>query len=96
MSAATLIATHMNVPYGKIVTEQDVVVSFQAGQLSASSKTANGILAPFFNEIEPDLILRCAKEVEASLATVDKLYKQTLALGFMPSPAWEAATKSRA
>lgn len=92
MSGAFLIANHMNVPYGRIVSPSDVVASFRSGRLSASSVTANAILAPFFNEIEPSLIWRCAREVDASLEMVNRLYAHTLSLGFMPSPAWEMAS----
>jgi len=81
----------MNVPYGRIVSPSDVVASFRNGCLSASNETANAILAPCFNEIEPSLILRCAREVNASLEMVNRLYAQTLSLGFMPSPEWETA-----
>lgn len=90
MSGAFLIANHMNVPYGRIVSASDVVASFRNGCLSASNETANAILAAFFNEIEPSLILRCAREVNASLEMVNRLYAHTLRLGFMPSPEWEA------
>lgn len=91
MSGASLIANHMNVPYGRIVSPSDVVASFRNGCLSASNETANAILAPCFNEIEPSLILRCAREVNASLDMVNRLYAHTLSLGFMPSPEWETA-----
>lgn len=91
MSGASLIANHMNVPYGPIVSPSDVVASFRNGCLSASNETANAILAALFNEVEPSLILRCAKEVSASLETLNCLYSQTLSLGLMPSPEWEAA-----
>lgn len=91
MSGASLIANHMNVPYGRIVSAGDVAASLQNGYLAGHSKEANGILAPFFNEVEPSLILRCAAEVGASIAKVDALYQETLRLGFMPSPAWEQA-----
>ena len=91
MSGASLIANHMNVPYERIVSASDVVASFRNGCLSASSRTANGILAPFFNEIEPSLILRCAREVDAPLEMVNRLYAHILSLGFMPSPEWERA-----
>lgn len=94
MSGASLIANHMNVPYGRIVSAGDVEGSFLKGYLAAHSKEANGILAAFFNEVEPSLILRCAKEVKAPLANVNALYLQTLKLGFMPSPAWEAALQA--
>ncbi|MDH1902110.1 hypothetical protein N5D67_07325 [Comamonas aquatica] len=91
MSAASLIASHMNVPYGQIVSEADVAASFQRGKLSAASLEANGILAPFFNEIEPSLIIRCARELGVSLQTVNALYEDTLTRGFCASPAWEDA-----
>ena len=94
MSAASLIANHMNVPYGRIVSAGDVAASFKNGCLAGPSKEVNGILAPFFNEVEPSLILRCAAEVGASIAKVNALYQQTLKLGFMPSPAWEAVSKT--
>lgn len=93
MSAAALIANHMNVPYGKIVSEEDVAASFRHGRLSASSLEANAILAFFFNEIEPSLIIRCARELGVSLQTVNALYKDTLARGCCASPAWEEAVE---
>ena len=61
MSGAFLIANHMNVPYGRIVSAGDVAASFKNGYLAGPSKEVNGILAPFFNEVEPSLILRCAR-----------------------------------
>lgn len=90
MSAAFLIANHMNVPYGKIVSEEDVAASFRNGRLSAATRDANGILGPFFNEIEPSLILRCAEELGVDFVTVSSLYEDTLKQGFCPSPAWES------
>ncbi|CUB01367.1 MULTISPECIES: hypothetical protein [Comamonas] len=91
MSAASLIANHMNVPYGKIVSEEDVAASFRHGRLSASNLEANAILAFFFNEIEPSLIIRCAREVGVSLQTANALYKDTLVRGCCASPSWEEA-----
>ncbi len=91
MSGAYLIANHMNVPYGPIVSSSDVIASFCNGRLSGKNEWVNGVLAPFFNEIEPSLILRCAREVNASLDMVNSLYAHTLSLGFMPSPEWEKA-----
>lgn len=91
MSGASLIANHMNVPYGRIVSAEDVEASFIKGYLAGHSREANGILAPLFNEIEPSLILRCAQEVKAPLEMVNRLYAHTLSLGFMPSPEWEMA-----
>ncbi len=94
MSAALLIATHMNVPYGRIVSVQDVVASLRAGRMSAATKEANEILAALFIENAPDLILRCADEEGVSITTVRQLYQDTLARGLMPVLAWEEATRA--
>ncbi|WP_304350854.1 hypothetical protein [Comamonas testosteroni] len=94
MSGASLIANHMNVPYGRIVSAGDVAASLQKGYLAGHCKEANGILAPFFNEVEPSLILRCAVEVGTTISKVNALYQETLRLGFMPSPAWEQAMQA--
>lgn len=91
MSAASLIANHMNAPYGQIVSEADVAASFRHGKLSASSLEANGILAPLFNEIEPSLIIRCARELGVSIQSVNAFYEDSLTRGFCASPAWEDA-----
>lgn len=94
MSAASLIATHLNAPYGKIVSAGDVIASLKSGQFAAASKEANGILEALFIEVSPDLILKCADQVDAPLDKVNDLYQMTLALGFMRSPNWEDATSS--
>ena len=58
MSAASLIATHLNAPYGKIVSARDVIASLRSGHFAAASEEANGILEALFTEVSPDLILR--------------------------------------
>lgn len=89
--AASMIATHLNAPYGPIVSAQDVATSLATGQLSAATEKSNAILEALFTEVSPDLILRCADEIHASLETVKQLYRQTLERGVMRSPEWEQA-----
>ncbi|CAB5713652.1 Uncharacterised protein [Delftia tsuruhatensis] len=89
MSAASLIATHMNAPYGRVLSAQDVVVSLQQGHLSAACGDANDILAMLFTEVDPSLILQCAAQENVPLASVNRLYEETLCLGGMKSAAWE-------
>lgn len=91
MSAAFMIATHLNAPYGRIVTERDVALSLITGELSGASKAANEILTGIFVELEPRLILRCAKEEGASLELLWRLYQEILTLGNVQSPTWEQA-----
>jgi hypothetical protein len=91
MPAAQMIATHLNAPYGRVVSASDVVASLREGRLSAASKSANEILAALFVEVEPRLILRCAEEEGVPISAVQKLYVETLREGLMPVPAWERA-----
>ncbi|WP_041950044.1 hypothetical protein [Verminephrobacter eiseniae] len=91
MSAASLIATHMNAPYGKLVSAGDVVASLKSGFLAASTQEANGILEALFTEVPPDLILKCADQIQAPLGMVNHLYQVTLDRGLMHSQAWEDA-----
>ena len=94
MRAASLIATHLNAPYGEIVSAEDVIASLRSGCFAAASDEANGILEALFTEVSPDLILQCAAQVDAPLERVAHLYKMALELGVMRSPAWEDATSS--
>jgi hypothetical protein len=91
MSAASLIATHMNAPYGKIVSAGDVIESLKSGFFAASSKEANGILEALFIEVPPDLILKCAEQIQAPLEKVNHLYQAALDRGLMHSHDWENA-----
>lgn len=89
MPAASLIATHLNAPYGRIVSARDVALSLISGRLNASTKAANDILSGLFVEIEPRLILRCAREEGAALQAVQELYEESVVRGCMRSPEWE-------
>ena len=96
MSAAGLIATHMNAPYGRLIQDADVIASLRNGKLSAASADANAILGGMFGETAPALIARCAIEAGVSLKQVNVLYRDTLALGFMPCPKWEQVMEALA
>lgn len=94
MSGASMISTHLNVPYGPIVSPQDVVVSLRNGRFSASTKDANDILAALFIEVSFDLILRCSKEVGASMDAVSQLYGESIRLTGRRNPEWEHALRT--
>ena len=80
MSAAALIAMHLNAPYGPIVSEKDVIDSLKSGKFSSSSQAANDILAAIFLETSPRLILRCARETGATLEAIHRLYLGSILL----------------
>lgn len=89
MSAASMIATHMNAPYGLVVSEKDVAASLQSGHFSASSKAGKEILSAMFLEVDPSLIIKAAAQTQASLSSVMKLYMESLEMGLMPNSEWE-------
>lgn len=91
MSAASMISTHLNVPYGPIVSPQDVVVSLRNGRFSASTKEANDILSALFIEVSCNLILRCSREVGASIDAVSHLYEESIRLTGHRNREWEHA-----
>jgi len=91
MSAAALIATHLNAPYGPIVSESDVIASLKNGCFSASSQAGNDILAAIFLETSPRLLLRCAHETGASLEAILKLYRSSILLTGHACPELEEA-----
>jgi len=93
MTAAALIACHMNAPYGPVLDEKAVWDSLREGKLSAASETANAILGAMFCEVEPELIVSCALEIKVPVAQAHRLYHDTLAHGFMRCPAWEQAAE---
>lgn len=78
MTAAALIATHLNAPYGRIVSETDVIDSLKSGCFSASSRAANDILAAIFLETSPRLIWRCARETGATVEAISRLYRDSI------------------
>lgn len=89
LSAASMIATHLNTPYGKIVCEQDVIDSLRNGHFSATTEPANAILSALFLEILPELIYRCAREIGASQEAIFQLYQQSVLLTGLPCREWE-------
>lgn len=91
MSAAKLIAGHLNAPYGPVVGEEDVVRAIRQGGVAAASAKSQAILSQIFIECEPRLVARCAVEIGSSYAAANMLYLDTLKQGASRSPAWEKA-----
>lgn len=89
MSGSSLIANHINVPYGRIVTAEDVELSLKAGCFEAHSNEALGLLAALFIECERSLIERAGRELNVPSEKLDELYQDSLRLGFHPIPEWE-------
>ena len=86
-----MITTHLNAPYGPLLTDADVAESIRQGRLWAATRQANEILSGLFGECAPELIVCCAYELGVTAAQAHALYREMLALGMMRCPAWEEA-----
>lgn len=83
-----MIATHINVPYGSVVTSKDVEASFRNGAFCAASGEANALLSALFVECSRSLIERAASELDVPLERLLMLYHDSLRMGLPESPDW--------
>lgn len=75
MSAASMIAAHLNAPYGPLVSTNDVEESLRNGELSASTPAARDIMEDLFVECGISLIERAAREMGLPLEQVQLLQR---------------------
>lgn len=88
-TSAELIATHLNAPYGVIITAADVRNTLLSGKVVAATENAQAILHSVFIETEPQLLMRAAVESGIDLQRLHCLYQETLASGMSTHPHWE-------
>lgn len=89
-----MIATHLNVPYGQVVTSAHVAAALRAGDLSSVPGDAivKELLASMFIELEPEFIGRACYEAGVRLEEAQALYQQALTQYGLPRALqWEDA-----
>lgn len=89
-----MIATHLNAPYGPVVTPADVAAALRSGDLSSvpGDDLAKELLASMFIELEPEFIGRACYEAGVRLEEAQALYQQARAQFGLPKVArWEDA-----
>lgn len=71
-----LIATHLNAPYGAVVTAAAVEKALKTGEWpSASEDPGSMILASLFAECSPEILTACAAELQIPLENLQRLYE---------------------
>lgn len=85
--------SHLNAPYGPIVTDKDLTESLLSGIIVGNSPTARAIISQLFIEVAPSLVMRCVKEVDASVERAQMLYEKALESGVVRNPAWEQSVR---
>jgi hypothetical protein len=96
MSAASLIANHLNAPYGRIVTEGDVLSAIRDGSTVGLSDMKSSLISSMFTECRPELIARCASEAGINLKGANDLYLSILNSDGVQSLDWEKCFKEYA
>lgn len=90
MSAVSMIATHINAPYGPVVTPNDVEVSLRRGVFCAATDEANALLSALFVECSRSLIERAANELDVPMERIFMLYQDSLQMGLPEHPEWSS------
>jgi hypothetical protein len=85
-----MIATHLNAPYGDVVTTADLALALRAGSLTeVRSDLSRALLMTMFIECAPQSILSAALQAGGSWRTVRALYQATVAAGMQSVKDWE-------
>ncbi|MHB1669035.1 hypothetical protein [Thiomonas sp.] len=95
-----LAAGHLNAATGPIVEPGHLALALRDGSVAhveAGGQTAavHGLLHSLFIEIDPALILSCAREAGTDWKHVNRLYAETLADGMPRVRAWERLVADR-
>jgi len=87
-----MVATHLNAPYGNVVTAAEVALVLRAGSLAdVQSELSRALLMTMFIECAPQSILSAALEAGGSWRTVRSLYQEAVTGGMQPVRDWETA-----
>jgi hypothetical protein len=96
MSGLSIAVTHLNVPYGEIVSEKDFALALRSGttQVEGISESSAAIIASAFVETTPNLLMRCIREAGASIQSANELYKESLRDNMPRIPEWEEVVQN--
>lgn len=94
LNSLGLVAAHMNITAGAVsavLSEALLAHALKAGsvQYIQGSTDAVALLRRLFVEVEPRLIVFCAREAESDVGHANLLYQENLRHGMPRVPAWE-------
>lgn len=90
-----LAVCHLNASVGSKLSTDQLALALRTGTAfhKGFQPIASALILSMFNELTPDLIMRCAADADADVRQVDQLYHEALADFSAPAPAWEKAVK---
>jgi hypothetical protein len=86
-----LAVAHLNASVGSVLTVEQLAKALRAGttDVIADAPTAAALVSYLFTELEPKLIVLCAREADSDVRHADMLYREGLAQAMPRVPAWE-------
>lgn len=95
-----LAAGHLNAATGPLVEPGHLALALRDGSVAhvdagGQTTTVRGLLHSLFIEIDPALILSCAREAGTDWKHANKLYAEALAHGMPRVRAWERLVADR-
>jgi len=93
MSAIDLAITHLNAPVGNALSAAQLSDALSAGSVRTLPPVPAALVLSIFAELEPQLILRCVREVSASVANANRLYMEWLSDTPLHITRWERAVE---
>lgn len=88
--AIEMIVSHLNAPYGAVVTAGDVVEALCVGKTALAQNPAADVLGWLFAECSPALIEKACAEIKVPLQQAVHAYASFVSVGAPKVPAWEA------
>jgi hypothetical protein len=94
MSGLGIAVTHLNAPYGKVVTEEQLALALRSGtvHMEGIPYKSGAIITSLFTESTPNLIMRCIKDAGATIESAQALYLETTK-DWYRCPEWEEAVQ---
>ncbi len=92
-SGLQLAVTHLNVPVGPVVTEDDLALALRAGSVAGLADKVAAVLSYLFVELDPALIARCAREAGSDIRRANQLYEESLQAHLPRVPRWEQSVE---
>ncbi|MGX5659105.1 hypothetical protein ACWKWV_05210 [Castellaniella ginsengisoli] len=90
------ILTHLNAPYGKVVSRAQLLATLRSGSLDAAApdEVAQAVLSTLFMECSGAMVGEACAQANIPLQSAHNLYKSLKASGVQPTiPSWESAVQ---
>ena len=91
--AIDMAVMHLNVSAGPVVRPEHLIKALRSGSVHGLPLGAGALILSLFNEISPELLLRCVHEAGADIRNAKDLYHEAVSDNLPKSDRWERAVE---